>query len=49
MRKTVEPGQFELMAGGSSQTVESILLTVNDLSYRLRFVSGDLADYVVNS
>lgn len=29
MRKTVEPGQFELMVGGSSQTVESILLNVS--------------------
>jgi len=29
MRKTVEPGQFELMVGGSSQTLESILLDVS--------------------
>jgi beta-glucosidase len=28
MRKTVEPGQFELMVGGSSKTVQSVLLEV---------------------
>jgi beta-glucosidase len=30
LRKTVEPGQFELMVGGSSQTVESIVLEVSN-------------------
>jgi beta-glucosidase len=29
MHQTVEPGQFELMVGGSSQRVESILLNVS--------------------
>jgi beta-glucosidase len=29
MQRVVEPGQFELMVGGSSQTVEKITLVVN--------------------
>ena len=28
MKKVVEPGQFELMAGGSSKTTQSIVLEV---------------------
>jgi len=30
LRKTVEPGQFELLVGGSSQTVGSIVLEVRN-------------------
>ena len=30
MRRTVEPGQFELMVGGSSKTVASIILNVSN-------------------
>jgi len=30
MKLTVEPGQFELMVGGSSKTVTSIILEVTE-------------------
>ena len=30
MQRVVEPGQFELMVGGSSQSVEKIMLVVKE-------------------